>query len=59
MHGGLCCGPEDFKMEHQLPYVVYQVLNEPNVIRYAWATGMGDQVRWKNDRLPVRLTPAK
>lgn len=46
-------------MEHQLPYVVYQVLNEPNVIRYAWATGMGDQVRWKNDRLPVRLTPAK
>ena len=45
--------------EHQLPYVVYQVLNEPNVIRYAWAMGTGDQIRWKNDRLPVRLLPAK
>jgi len=45
--------------EPPAPYVVFQASGEPEVIKYAKASGTGDDTRWTNGRLPAKLVSAR
>ncbi|KAM0710294.1 hypothetical protein Q7P35_002656 [Cladosporium inversicolor] len=45
--------------EPAAPYVVFQASGEPEVINYARSWGKGDDTRWVNGTLPVKLVPAQ
>lgn len=58
MASGRTAGNDSEPREPQLPYVVYQSAGQPDVIKYAWASGTGEQTHWDTSTLPVKLVPA-
>jgi len=44
--------------EPPAPYVVYQSAGQPDIIKYAWASGTGDKTHWDTSTLPVKLEAA-
>lgn len=41
--------------EPSAPYVVYQSAGQPDVIKYAWASGTGNKTHWDTSTLSVTL----